>query len=194
MLEWRWFGVRLRMGLWFPASIIVMLSLDRSGMTLLCLLASMMHECGHGIAMLCVRDTPRCVAFGAFGMRVERADRQLSYSSQCVVSLSGPLVNAVCGAWLWVVGAIDAAWVHSVLAVFHVLPVVSLDGGEALYALLCLRFAEEQADRLLRICSIVTVCPLILIGVWLLLSTGYNATLLVVCGYLLLRMFLRTNR
>ncbi len=194
MLEWCLLGVRLRMGVWFPASVVVMLSLDHSGMTLLCLLASTMHECGHLLAMLLLGDLPSCVTFGAFGMRVEhRTDRQLSYRRLCIVSLSGPLVNAVCGAWLWAVGAADAAWIHSILAVFHLLPVVSLDGGEALYALLCCHLAEERADRLVRLCSAIAVFPLTALGVWLLLSTGYNATLLVVCGYLLLRMFLRTG-
>ena len=191
MLEWRWGGITFRLSLWFPASIIVMLSLDRSGLTALCLLASIAHETGHFLTMLLFQDAPSCITLGCFGMRVERRPTQrLSYPALCAVSLSGPLVNALCCALLWHT-AQNAALIHGVLAVFHLLPVMSLDGGEAIYAVLCCRLSEECADRVLLICSVVVLYPLTALGFWLLLASGYNFTLLAVSIYLLLRMFLR---
>lgn len=192
MLEWRWMDIQFRLSLWFPASVIVMLSLDRSGLTAICLLASIAHEMGHFLAMLVFHDTPSCITLSFFGMRVERRPTQrLSYPALCAVSLCGPVVNVLCCVLLWCSGTRDAALIHGVLAAFHLLPVMSLDGGEALYELLCCRLTEERADRILLICSAITLCPLTALGFWLLFSGGYNFTLLAVSAYLILRMFLR---
>ncbi len=191
MLEWRMAGITFRLSVWFPASVIVILSLDGSGLTMNCLLASIAHEIGHFLAMLCLRDRPSRITLGIFGMRVERRhDGRLGYPALCAVSLCGPLTNALCALLLWRC-APEVALIHSVLAVFHLLPVVSLDGGEAVYDLLCLRLDEDTADRVIRCCSFVLLCFLTALGGWLLLASGYNFTLLVVCVYLFLRMFLR---
>lgn len=192
MLEWRWAGMQCRLSLWFPASLIVMLSLDSSGLTFLCLMASVAHEMGHFVAMLLLHDAPSGITLGFFGMRVERRPTQrMSYPALCAVSLGGPLVNVLCGVLLWCSGAQEAALIHGVMAVFHLLPVQSLDGGEALYDLLCCRLSEERAERVLLLCSAVVLCPLTALGVWLLFASGYNFTLLAVSAYLGLRMFLR---
>lgn len=191
MLEWQWWGVHFRLSLWFPAMVIAMLSWDSSGVTAFCLLASVIHEGGHLAAMLLVRDVPSCITLSAFGMRVERRRIQhVSYPSLCAVSLAGPLTNAVCAVVLWLCGAHESALIHGVLAGFHLLPVTSLDGGEALYALLCCRLSEERAERVLFTCSAVIVFPLAVLGFSVLLRGGYNFSLLLVSGYLILRMFL----
>lgn len=188
MLEWCLYDVRCRLSFLFPATVIVLLWFDPVGTTVLCLLASLIHELGHLTAMLCLRDRPACVTLGVFGMRIERRPTQrLSYGSLCAVSLAGPLANVVCA----VVLSGEAATVHTVLAVLHLLPVTSLDGGEALYALLCCRLSEERAERVLLICSVTVIVPLTVAGVYLLFGGGYNYTLLMLAIYLILRMFLR---
>ncbi len=188
MLEWRLYDIRFRLSFLFPATVIVLLSLDPRGTAALCLLASLIHELGHITVMLCLRDRPACVTLGVFGMRMERRSMQrLGYGALCAVSLAGPLANAACALVL----SGEAALVHGVMAVTHILPVVSLDGGEALYALLCTRLSEQQADTVLQICSATVLLPLTVLGVCVLFNGGYNFTLLILCFYLILRMFLR---
>lgn len=188
MLEGVFCGVRWRLSLLFPASVIVILSLDDSGLTALCLLAALIHEAGHAAAMLLLRDAPSCITLGVFGMRVER--RQSSscgYPARCIISLAGPLANAACAALM----TGNAALVHGVLAVFHLLPIISLDGGEALYALLCCRLSESRADRVLSLCSAILLFPLAVLGFYLLFDGKGNFSLLLLSIYLILRMFLR---
>ena len=187
MLEWHLHGTVLRISLWFPAAVIAMLSLDTEGITVLCLIASLIHEGGHAAAMLLLGDAPARVTLNAFGMCVERRRGEtLGYGSLCAVSLAGPLVNAVCAAVL----PATAAAVHGVLALFHLLPVLSLDGGEALYYFLCRYTSEERALRTVYILSAAIAVPLTAFGAYLFAYNG-NFTLLVVCFYLILRMFLR---
>lgn len=194
MLEWRWRGVDFRLSLLFPATVIVMLSLDDGGFTALCLLAAVIHELGHFFAMVWLDDAPARLTMGVFGIRVERnPGARLSYPELCVVSLAGPLANVVGCAVCWATNAHAAALIHGVLAFFHLLPVTSLDGGEALYSLLCCRYEETRAERILFVCSAVVVFPLAVLGFWMLIASGYNFTLLFLSGYLILRMFLRAG-
>ena len=59
MLEWRWGGVRYRISLLFPALITALLLCQLNGLTVSCLLASIIHEGGHLLAMLAMGIPPR---------------------------------------------------------------------------------------------------------------------------------------
>lgn len=192
MVEWTWRGVTLRLNLLFPASVIVFMSLDTGNFTLLCLLASLLHEVGHVLAMLIVHDRPWRVTMGIFGIRVER-DRScyLGYRAAAVVSLAGPLVNVFCFTLLWQLRQPTSAVIHAGLALFNLLPVTSLDGGEALHALLCLRMTEDRASHVVRVLSAVVIFPLAVAGFLVLLSDSRNFTLFVMSGYLLLLLFFK---
>ncbi len=192
MLEKTWHGITFRLSLLFPATVIALMSLDDSNFILLCLSASLLHEAGHALAMLIVRDRPRRVTVGIFGICVER-DRgyYLGYRALSFVSLAGPLVNVLCFTLLWWLHQPIAAVIHAGLALFNLLPVSSLDGGEALYALLCAHISEEKATRIARVVSLAVIFPLAVMGFWLLLHENRNFSLLMMSGYLLLLLFFK---
>ncbi len=192
MLEKTLNGITFRISLLFPATVIVLLSWDNSNLTLLCLLASFLHEAGHAIAMLIVHDRPRRVTMSIFGICVER-DREcyLGYRKAAFVSLAGPFVNVFCFTLFWCLRQPTAAVIHAGLGLFNLLPITSLDGGEALYALLCLSMGEDKALRVVRIVSLSVIFPIAVLGFYLLISESRNFTLLVMSGYLLLLLFLK---
>lgn len=192
MLEKKWHGITFRLSLLFPAAVIVLMSIDDGNFILLCLFASLLHEAGHVLAMLIVRDRPRRVTVGIFGICVER-DRgyYLGYRSLALVSLAGPIVNVFCFTLFLGLRQPTAAVIHAGLALFNLLPVSSLDGGEALCALLCTRMPEERAARIMRVVSLTVIFPLAVVGFWLLLSESHNFSLLVMSGYLLLLLFFK---
>lgn len=192
MLETTWHGVTVRISLLFPSTVIVLMSWDTSNMMLLCLLASFLHEAGHALAMLIVHDRPRRVTMGIFGICVERdPQRYLGYRKAAAVSLAGPLVNVFCFTLLWCLGQPTAAVIHAGLGLFNLLPIVSLDGGEALYALLCLSMSEDKALRVIRAVSLSVIFPIAVAGFYLLLSESRNFTLLLMSGYLLLLLLFK---
>ncbi len=192
MLEKMWHGVTVRISLLFPAAVIVLMSWDKSNFTLLCLLTSFLHEAGHALAMLIVHDRPRRVTMGIFGICVERApERCLGYRKTAVVSLAGPIVNVFCFTLLWCLHQSTAALIHAGVALFNLLPIISLDGGEALYALLCLSMREEKALRVIRAVSLLLIFPIAVVGFYLLFSESRNFTLLMMSGYLLLLLFFK---
>ena len=192
MLEFTACGITFRLSLLFPAAVIVLMSLDSSNFTLLCLLASCLHEAGHTLAMLIVHDRPRRVTMGIFGIRVERDQGfYLNYWAVAIVSLAGPFVNVLCFTLLAWLDQPLSAIIHAGLALFNLLPVCSLDGGEALHALLCLKMHEEKASRVMRAVSSVVIFPLGALGFWLMLSDAHNFTLLVMSAYLILMLFFK---
>lgn len=192
MLEYTFYGITFRLSLLFPAACITLMSLDSGNFILLCLVSSLLHELGHALAMLIVHDRPRRVTMSIFGICVERDPSvYLGYGSAALVSLSGPLVNVICFTLLWQLGQDTAAAIHAGLALFNLLPVSSLDGGEALYTLLCLRMSEDKASRVMCAVSVLVIFPLAVVGFWLLLLDNRNFTLLVMSGYLILLLFLK---
>ena len=188
--------ISIEIGLWFPAMAVLMLTLDESALTVHCLLASAIHEGGHFLTMLCCGDRPRRLVFDGFGVRVEReTGNRLSYTAAAAVSLSGPFTNLLCAAMLCIFGGLtEGVLVHMIIGGFHLLPISSLDGGEALYSLLCCRMTEEKAHRVLLWLSIMVLLPLSAVGFFLLFDTGYNISLLVLTVYLILLLIFKEKR
>ena len=66
------------------------------------------------------------------------------------------------------------------LGILNLLPVCGLDGGEALYSLLCRRISAESAQKTVRILSFIFILPLWMLAVWIMLMTGGNFSLFLV--------------
>lgn len=184
-LEGRLGAVRWRVSLLFPALVTVLLLCQPEGLALSCLLASLIHEGGHLLAMLLAGCPPESCTVGAFGARIVTDGRRMpGYGRQIAISLAGPGINLLAAAGLWAAGCPRAAAVHGVLGVFNLLPAAALDGGQVLRCLLCLRVAPERAERVLRAVSAAVLLPLAAGALYLVLSGRGNGSLLIVCLYL----------
>lgn len=196
MIEGTLAGVRIRISPLFTALLLVLLSFDDSRLPLWCFLATLLHEGGHLLLLCLWRRPPAAITVNPFGLHMQQcAGVGLSYGQSAAVSLAGPLVNFLCFGILTVTGHGGApAGVHAVMGLLHLLPIGTLDGAQALYSLLCLAFGEPAARRVSFWLSILLLIPLSAAGFYLLLCTGYNATLLALCGYLAAEIFFLQNR
>ena len=185
-------GVRIQISLLFPAAVVWLCARDQSGAAALCLHASLWHETGHLLALCLFRVRPQSLFFGLFGMRLS-VPSTLANRQQRLLALAGPGFNLLAATMLLPIGATFAATLHLTLAIFNLLPVQPLDGGQALYYALLPRFGEQVAARVLAITSAAIVLPLTAAAVWVLWQSGYNASLLVVCAYLILLLSLKKN-
>lgn len=188
MLEWRPGGIRCRVSLLFPALVTALLLWQPDGLAVSCLLASLIHEGGHLVAMLAVGVPPQNCTLGAFGMRIELGNALIGYGRALLISLAGPLANGLAAALLLVVGCPAAATVHLALATLNLLPAAALDGGEILRCGLALLGLEPLAEMVLRLSSALVLLPLAAVSLWLFLR-GENPTLLIVSGYLATLVF-----
>lgn len=188
MLEWRLWGVRCRVSLLFPALITALLLWQPDGLAVSCLLASLIHEGGHLLAMLVLGVPPQNCTLGAFGMRIDLDNPLVDYKKNLLISMGGPLANGLAAAGLLLLDSPDIALVHLVLAGLNLLPAAALDGGEILRCGLCLLGLEPLARPALRLSSALVLLPLAAMGFWLCFQ-GNNLTLLIVSGYLVALVF-----
>jgi stage IV sporulation protein FB len=115
----------------------------------------------------------------------------LGYGREAAVSLAGPLINGIGCFLFWVWGQPRTALIHGVLAAFHLLPVSAMDGGEAVYALLCCWWSEKRSRQAVLSLSVIVLLPLCSLGFFLLFQTGYNASLLILTVYLILLLIFK---
>lgn len=189
MFSVRFGGTLWRTGVPFLALITLLLTLDKSGTAVLCLLASFLHEGGHVALLLRAGHPPREVTVGVCGIRLVPDPHPLGVGQQAAVLLAGPLVNLTLAGALWAVRcAPTAVAAHLLLGVFNLLPIEALDGGQLLRCLLAARWGDTVAERVVRGISAAVLLPLSTLGFWLLLQ-WHNPTLFLVCGYLVVRLF-----
>ena len=105
------------------------------------------------------------------------------YGRQIAISLAGPGVNLLSG-WLCArAGWYLPAGVSFGLGAFNLLPVLPLDGGQALWCGLSALFGVERADRALT--GTAGMLLGLLAGAGAVMAAGYaNFTLLITSGWL----------
>ncbi|MDD2362441.1 MAG: site-2 protease family protein [Oscillospiraceae bacterium] len=179
-------GIEYRLSLLFPAVLVVLLTLDKTGVAAWCVAASVMHEFGHFGAIFALGSRPSGVNIGVFGVTVYQSSKRMtSHYNNMLIALAGPAVNLFSFAILFAISGWTApVIVHLVMAVFNLLPIEALDGGQALFYALAGRLGEEKAERIIYYVSVFFLIPLATTGFFLLINSGYNYTLLAISVYL----------
>lgn len=193
-------GVEVRIGFWFAFAVCYLLSVGDHRIVRFAVLFSLLHECGHLLSDCSFGKKPRAVSFGLFGMTIRRAsDLSLDYRQEIRSALAGPFVNLLLFALLSLLYVackqkvyLEAAAVNASIFLFNMMPVFSLDGGRAFEAFLKLKVPEES-KRLLwqKGVSLLFVTVCMGFGFSVLFMSGYNFSLLLVCLYLVVMLFLK---
>ena len=116
-------------------------------------------------------------------MRVAGFER-LSYGSEMLVFLAGPLMNLILAFLLGYAGHRCAvlypmAGAQLVLGVFNLLPVRPLDGGNMFWIITAWITEPFTADRITEIVGFMTATALLALGIWLTFWLGGSPFLLV---------------
>lgn len=154
-----------------------------------------MHEFAHLAVMVARGCPPAEVLISGLGMRLRLPEgRSLPYRCAVWVSLAGPFMNLLLFAGCFLLGLRNLALVNLSLGLFHLLPVVPLDGGLALKAALSVRIHPGKAEKISFILSFLILLPLMVVGFMLLLHTKNNFTLLALSIYLMLYLVLSNGK
>lgn len=128
------------------------------------LLAAAVHEAGHLLLLRLFGGGGGRLCVDAAGFNWERQGRLLSYGQDLIAVLAGPAANVLC-ALLLAFFAGETGWqegfflagMQLVLGLFNLLPVLPLDGGQALELLLSWLLDPLCAARLTEAVSLLTL-------------------------------------
>ena len=120
-------------------------------------LAILVHEAGHILAYLLVGIEWPKLSVERLGLRLSPS-RPMMFYEQFFVALAGPLCNLLCCFLLWLLfGFSVPAVLHGLTALFNLLPVFTLDGGQMLEALLGILCPSLWQYRIMRFVSFTVI-------------------------------------
>ena len=139
-------------------------------LTIFCAMA--IHECGHLLAFLWLKEPVPAFQVGRLGLKLV-ASRPLSFTSQLWVALAGPATNLLCASLLLLLDGLNTpALLHLMMAFGNLLPIATLDGGRILDASLSICFSPFMAYRICAVVSLLSIVVLLLLSICTLWTRG----------------------
>lgn len=191
-------GCRVQIGFPFLALLALLFTLDHSGIAPVGLFCAAIHESAHLAVMGAVGEAPQEMRFTPFGIDIiKSAGVNRSYRHDILVSLSGPFANlmaaAICFLFFRLRFPLFLA-ANLLLFALNILPIVPLDGGQALISFFCMHVEPEKAVKIVSVVSFCVLVPLAAAGFYILLRYRWNFTLLFVSCYLMALLLMKKER
>lgn len=164
--------------------------IDGTWFALFAVLSALWHELWHIIVVHLLGGGTRSLTLNGYGISLKTD--QLSYRQEAIVALAGPLSSLFAffafavTAHFFIFTENTVFLTFSNLAVFavNILPIYPLDGGRALHCFLCMRLNITNAGTVTKIISVIFLLPMAAFSVIILIRTGYNLSLIIICIYL----------
>ncbi len=196
-MSFRIFGIKVEITFLFIAFIAFILSLKAPSNLLITIVSSLIHETGHLIMMLVSDNKPEKIRFEMTGINIVRnQDIRVSNKNEILISFGGPLANAIvfvasciCLCFYSNNFILTFACINLILMTFNLLPVKRLDGGSALYHLLIQKFDIFFCSKIINLTSIFFIVLIFIWGIYVLISTKYNISIIIIAIFLSLSLF-----
>ena len=150
----------------------------------------MLHELGHFCAAKFVKAEVKRVCFYPFGITIELKDGYVKNPvSEVIVALAGPFTNGiiVLFALLCIPDEELSAFVvmsSAIIGIMNLLPILPLDGGRAVKAVLTIRWGFVKAFNFTVRLSRVFTALLFVFGIIVLIVSRFNFSILLICVFL----------
>lgn len=138
---------------------------DRNGIAIPVVLFSLLHECGHFLALLCVKTRPKEIRVSAFGIEM-RLYENMSTGEKIFVLMAGFMVNYILSAVCFLCGKTVFGFINLFLGIFTSLPLGATDGGAVLKTVLDYSCAEKTYKIISAIFSALLAVVLSAIAVY----------------------------
>lgn len=191
-MSFRIWGIRFDISFYFFALLSAFFIFEPDNITACGAIAAVVHEAGHLAAMLMVPGGHvERVSIGVCGVRITARLRG-QYEGWVPVCIAGAGVNIIIAAVCMPLALLTKSHFLSIfgsanicMGAVNLLPVEPLDGGQLLRAIMLRHLSPELADRWCFWVSLLTLVPLVCVGLWLLFRTQYNFSLLILAVWLL---------
>lgn len=180
----RFLGVEISFQYLYFALLTVVLILDKNGGIFCCFLSSFFHEIGHLVAILFLKQKVDRIEFSLFDIKI-KSNYYVTFSKELVITLSGIAFNFVL--FLLFIRTIKLfALANLFIGIFNLLPVSTLDGGQAINIILNKFISVKKSVIIINILTVSFAIPIFTMGIIILFNTGYNFSFLLLGVYLLL--------
>ena len=195
---------RLTIEISFPLAAVMtaVILYDCSVSVLVCLIAIILHEGGHLLALYRNNSFPESIRLTLFDIAIKDTRRAVrGFKQELTVILAGIASNILFFSVSTILNCLfpciflrGLAEANLSLALFNSLPVDSLDGGQALLLILSRSHPPDRAVRIVDIISLIILFPLLVPGFMLLLQSRYNFSLLLTALYLIAVILCKRRR
>ncbi len=157
-----------------------------------------LHEAGHLVFMKHYGVEISRISIYPFGVDMRTDSKNLGYAQEAIISISGTATSFI----LFLI-SLPLFRLYPKLSVFafltsnfmffivNFLPVKGLDGGNALFSLLLMKYDFTKAYRIFSHISTVAFALLCFFAFCLIYVTKYNLSLLFICVYLFISEYIR---
>lgn len=174
-VSFRLLGVRFRVSFWFAALLSLYTLVFEDSLRVL--LAVVLHECGHGLAIYLCGSSIETVSLRLTDIRMTSDLVGLSRSRRILIAFAGPSANILGSVISLLYDDTVFFSVNLVVGLFQLLPAAGSDGGEILHLLL-----GERKSRILCFLTAFLVCTG---GILLIVHNRYNFSLLIAGLYII---------
>jgi len=185
-----WIGnLKISFSFWFFVVVAAFLQLGMDVMVPYVVLPILVHEGGHLLAMRLYGVKVREIAFTPFSVNIRRGPGEISDTGEIVISLAGVCANLLAALGLYLLRfqsmrVILMIGSHLAVALFNLLPVGDLDGGEVCGCVCRRYFSPRMAYGISKTVSFLALTPLFALAILLLLRGLGNISLFLACVYL----------
>lgn len=192
---------KLKLELSFPlvALMTAVIIFDTTMSIIVCFIAIILHESGHLIALRHYNSFPEKIKLTLFDIAIiDNKKYSRSTKDELVVVLAGVLINFISALIFYILfqyfdlNFFKNMYISNLsLGIFNILPIDTLDGGQALFLIISMKFSIHCSMIILDIISFIILVPVACIGFLILLQSKYNFTLLLTSLYLIAIILLK---
>ena len=168
----------------FAALLSLIFLFDKSGLASPAVFAVLVHECGHLLAMALCRVRPTHIKFVPCAVEINRPRKVINTCATFFISLNGSAVGFLMAALFFACHNMVWGAVQLCFAVFNLLPINGLDGGEIVSML-----SAERLRFLPALLNAFSIAILIALGAYIMINSGgigiaLSALYLLICAML----------
>lgn len=181
-------GFEFHVSAGFCLLLAILLFLDDDNIVPWALLACLLHELGHLLAIYLLGGRVQAFRLSAVGAEmVPTRVRLFSYQEELLIAAAGPLASLLtalfAGSLRGVLGRYDEGiflfmGLNVAAGLFNLLPIGPLDGGRMLRILLLRGEKLEEGERIFQSITLLLSLSLVALGTFHMLRLGGNITLL----------------
>lgn len=147
------------------------------------LIAVLVHEIGHLVAILSLGGKIRSIAFNMGGMTIDYDSFSFTYLKDIICAVSGPFAGILFAYAASFLGLTVFSGICFSINIFNMLPVRPLDGGRIMYSVLMI----AVPFRGVTICRILEIAILVILSIMaiLIIAVSGNFSLLYVTAVLI---------